>query len=70
MAQRTPDEIRQSIEANRMQLAVSVESLRGEVVRITDWRAHVDRHRNELMVGAAVIGLLALGKRRRRRRRR
>lgn len=70
MAQRTPEEIRSSIEANRMELAVSVENLRGEVVRITDWRAHVERHRNELMVGAAVVGLMVLGRRRRRRRRR
>jgi hypothetical protein len=70
MAQRSPDEIRSSIEANRMQLAVSVENLRGEVVRITDWRAHVERHRNELMVGAAVVSLMVLGRRRRRRRRR
>jgi len=70
MAQRSADEIRSSIEANRMQLAVSVENLRGEVVRITDWRAHVERHRNELMVGAAVVSLLVLGRRRRRRRRR
>jgi hypothetical protein len=70
MAQRSPDEIRSSIEANRMQLAVSVENLRGEVVRITDWRAHVERHRNELMIGAAVVSLMVLGRRRRRRRRR
>jgi hypothetical protein len=70
MAQRTPDEIRNSIEANRMELAVSVQNLRGEVVRITDWRAHVEHHRNELMVGAAVVGLMLLGRRRRRHRRR
>jgi hypothetical protein len=70
MAQRTPDEIRSSIEANRMQLAASVENLRGEVVRITDWRAHVDRHRSELVMGGvALVGLLAIKRRRRRRRR-
>jgi hypothetical protein len=69
MAQRSPDEIRSSIEANRMELAVSVEKLRGEVVRVTDWRAHVERHRNELMVGAAIVGLV-IGRRMLRRRRR
>jgi hypothetical protein len=58
MAQRTPAEIRGSIEANRQQLAVSVERLRGEVTRVTDWRAHVERHRPEIMAGAAVVGLL------------
>jgi uncharacterized membrane protein len=71
MAQRTPAEIRSSIEANRAELAVSVAHLRGEVTRLTDWRAHVDRHRTEITAGAAVVGLM-LGVRvlRRRRRRR
>ena len=45
MAQRSPAEIRNSIESNRMELAVSVDHLRGEVMRLTDWRAHVERHR-------------------------
>lgn len=71
MAQRTPAEIRSSIEANRQELAVSVERLRGEVTRMTDWRAHVERHRSEIVAGAAVVGLLVgvrllRGRRRRR----
>ncbi len=69
MAQRTPAEIRSSIEANRAELAVSVAQLRGEVTRITDWRAHVERHRTEITVGAAVVGLI-LGARMLRGRRR
>jgi hypothetical protein len=73
MAQRSPAEIRNSIEANRMELAVSVQKLRGEVSRLTDWRGHVERHRSEITVGAAVVGLMigarALRRRRRRRRR-
>jgi hypothetical protein len=69
MTQRSPAEIRNSIEANRMELAVSIDRLRGEVTRLTDWRAHVERHRTELTVGAAVVGLL-LGARMMRRRRR
>jgi uncharacterized membrane protein YqjE len=69
MAQRSPAEIRSSIEANRMELAVSVANLRGEVARLTDWRAHVERHRSEITVGAAVVGLM-LGARMVRRRRR
>jgi hypothetical protein len=69
MAGRTPAEIRSSIEANRMELAVSVDRLRGEVTRLTDWRAHVERHRTELTVGAAAVGLL-IGVRLLRRRRR
>jgi hypothetical protein len=72
MAQRTPAEIRSSIEANRMELAVSVQRLRGEVTRLTDWRGHVERHRSEITVGAAVVGLMIgarvlRGRRRRRR---
>jgi hypothetical protein len=71
MAQRSAAEIRSSIEANRMELGLAVENLRGEVAHLTDWRAHVQRHRNELMAGAAVVGLV-IGTRllRRRRRRR
>jgi hypothetical protein len=68
MAGRSAAEIRSSIESNRMELAASVVRLRGEVTRITDWRGHVQRHRNELMVGAAVVGLL-VGTRMLRRRR-
>jgi hypothetical protein len=70
MAQRTPEEIRSSIESNRMELAVSVGRLRGEVARLTDWRAQAERHRPELMAGAAVVGLLLTSRLMRRRRRR
>jgi hypothetical protein len=69
MAQRTADEIRNSIESNRMELAVSVDRLRGEVTYLTDWRGHVDRHRSQLLTGAAVVGF-AIGVRMLRRRRR
>jgi hypothetical protein len=68
MAQRSPAEIRSSIEANRAELAVSVAHLRGEVERVTDWRAHVERHRTELTMGAAAVGVM-LGMRMLRRRR-
>ena len=61
MAQRSPAEIRSSIESNRMALAVSVDRLRGEVAHITDWRGHLERHRSEAMVGAAVVGLVIGG---------
>jgi hypothetical protein len=74
MAQRSPAEIRSSIESNRMELAVSIDRLRGEVTHLTDWRGHVERHRDELTAGAALIGLaigvkLLRGRRRRRRER-
>jgi hypothetical protein len=70
MAQRSVAEIRSSIESNRMELGFAVENLRGEVAQLTDWRAHVERHRNELMAGAAVVGLLVGTRLLRRRRRR
>jgi hypothetical protein len=72
MAQRSPAEIRSSIESNRMELAVSVQNLRGEVTRLTDWRGHIERHRNEITLGAAAVGVLMgvrMMRRRRRRRR-
>ncbi len=69
MAQRSAEEIRSSIESNRMELQVSLDRLRGEVAQLTDWRSHVQRHRNELITGAAVTGLF-LGVRLLRRRRR
>ncbi len=56
MAQRSPAEIRSSIEANRAELAVSLDHLRGEVVHLTDWRGHVERHKRELLIGAAAVG--------------
>jgi hypothetical protein len=69
MAQRTPTEIRDSMEANRAELELSLHRLRGEVTQLTDWRAHVARHRREILIGAAVLGF-ALGARGLRRRRR
>ena len=72
MAQRTPEEIRSSIDTHRGELVTSVERVRGEVERITDWRAHVERHRSEITIGAAaVVGLIitrSLIRRRKRRR--
>jgi len=76
MAQRTTEEIRASIEANRVQLQQSVEVLRGEVTALTDWRAQVERNREKILVGAALAGFVlgggfaALGGIRRRKNRR
>jgi len=60
-AARTPEEIRQSIEANREQLGVAVSTLRGELTRATDWRAQLRRHQREVMIGAAVTGFVLGG---------
>ena len=70
MAARTPAEIRDSMESNRTELALSVERLRAEIVHITDWRGHLRRHRTEVVVGAAVLSLVVGTRMLRRRRRR
>ena len=70
MAQRSPTEIRDSMEANRAELELSLQRLRGEVVELTDWRAHVSRHRREILIGrrssASSLGARSLRRRRRR----
>jgi hypothetical protein len=58
---RTPDEIRSSIETHRTQLGTSVEKLRTEVVKLTDWRAQVRSHQPQLLVGAGVAGFVLGG---------
>ena len=58
---RTPEEIRASIEANRLELAVSIDRLRGEVAELTDWRKQLNLHRREALVGAAVAGFVIGG---------
>ena len=60
-AARSPEEIRRSIEANRAELGVAVEKLRGEVVKATDWRAHMRAHQREVIIGAAVAGFVIGG---------
>jgi hypothetical protein len=70
MAQRSATEIRNSIEANREELAVSIVKLRGEVTHLADWRGHLQRHERELKIGGAVVvGLLVTSRLLRRRRR-
>jgi len=61
MAQRTPDEIRVSIEAHRAELAVSIDRLRGEVATVTDWRSQLRVHQREVIIGAAVAGFVIGG---------
>jgi Protein of unknown function (DUF3618) len=60
-APRSPEEIRRSIEANRAELGIAVESLRAEITRTTDWRSQLRKHRREVLVGAAVAGFVLGG---------
>jgi hypothetical protein len=61
MPARTPNEIRESIEANRQELGTSLEKLRQEVVRVTDWRTQLRRHQTQVMIGAGVAGFVIGG---------
>jgi hypothetical protein len=61
MATRTPEEIRASIEANRMELAHSLARLRGEVAEVTNWRKQIAEHQKQVLIGAAVAGFVLGG---------
>jgi Protein of unknown function (DUF3618) len=58
---RSPAEIRRDIELQRHDLGRSVEVLRGKVAELTDWRRQVSEHRQQLIVGAAVVGFAVGG---------
>lgn len=61
MPQRTPEEIRASIEANRRQLGTSMERLNQQVAVATDWRGQLRRNRRQAVIGAAVAGFVIGG---------
>ncbi len=61
MPERSPEQIRASIEANRQELGVAVEKLRVEVAELTDWRSHIRQHQREVVIGAAVVGFVVGG---------
>ena len=80
MPTRTPDEIRASIEQNRLELGESLERLRGEVEQLTDWRSQLAAHQQQLTIaagaagfvlggGVAALGSLVFGRRKRKARR-
>jgi hypothetical protein len=61
MPQRTPSEIRTSIETTRQELAFSVNDLRAKVNTLTDWRRPLAENRQAAIVGAAVAGFVIGG---------
>ena len=61
MAARSPEEIRQSIEANRAELGMAVERLRQEVAVVTDWRGQLRQHQKQVLIGAAAAGFILGG---------
>ncbi len=58
---RSPEEIRASIEANRVELGVAVDRLRSEVAVATDWRAKLRDNQQQVLVGAVVAGFVVGG---------
>ena len=59
--QRTPEEIRASIEHNRKELGDALGRLRVEVAEATDWRQKLRQHQQQAVIGAAVAGFVLGG---------
>ena len=59
--ERSSQEIRSDIEAARVELGQTVETLRGRVNELTDWRRQVREHQRELVIGATVVGFVVGG---------
>ena len=58
---RSPEQIRNSIEETRRELAFSVNDLRSEVTELSNWRRQLGRNRQTAMIGAAVAGFVIGG---------
>lgn len=61
MAERSPEQIRTSIEATRQELAFSVNDLRSKVGELTNWRRQLSENRQAALAGAAVAGFVIGG---------
>ena len=61
MPERSPAEIRTSIQSTRQELAFSVNDLRTKVNALTDWRRPLAENRQAAIVGAAVAGFVIGG---------
>ena len=61
MADRSPAEIRQSVQETRRELEFSLNDLQSKVTELTDWRRQIAEHRREIVIGAAVAGFVVGG---------
>jgi hypothetical protein len=59
--QRTPEQIRASIEENRRELGLAIERLQSEVHELTDWRKKVAQNQKQILIGAAIAGFVIGG---------
>jgi dienelactone hydrolase len=60
-ANRSPEEIRSSIEETRQELAFSVNDLRSKVSELADWRKQLAQNREVALATAAVAGFVLGG---------
>ena len=60
-ANRSPDQIRASIEETRRELAFSVNDLRSKVTELADWRRQLAENRQAALTTAAVTGFVVGG---------
>ncbi|MDQ3644343.1 MAG: DUF3618 domain-containing protein [Actinomycetota bacterium] len=60
-ANRTPEQIRNSIEATRGELAFSVNDLRSKMGELTNWRRQLAENRETALATAAVAGFVMGG---------
>ncbi len=61
MPTRTPEQIRQSVQATREELTFSLNDLQSKVNELTDWRRPLVDNRQAVLVGAAVAGFVIGG---------
>lgn len=61
MPQRSPAEIRASIEETRRELSYSVNDLQAKVKEMTNWRARLAESQQAAIIGAAVAGFVIGG---------
>jgi hypothetical protein len=61
MADRTPEEIRASVQETRRELEFSLNDLQAKVTELTDWRSQIAQHRKQIVIGAAVAGFVVGG---------
>ena len=59
--QRSPEEIRASIEANRQELGQAIERLQGGVRELADWRKQLVAKQQPILIGAGIAGFVLGG---------
>ena len=61
MAERSPAEIRASVQETRRELEFSLNDFQSKVNELTDWRRQLLGNRKKVLIGAAVAGFVIGG---------